>query len=114
MTLEYLLFADSQQCESHTSATIMTEYTAHNKFEDEPVEVPEHVVERTENLLSEHPMTNQRIILDTAQWWLEEVGNCPIYRWCINWLNHLEHDTLESYDVYVEAKKQAEAVGIEV
>jgi len=92
----------------------MTELTAHNKFKNKDVEIPEHVVDRTENLLSSHPMTNQNIILDTAQWWLTEVGNCAIYRWCINWLNHLEHDTLESYDAYREAKEQAEDIGMEL
>ena len=89
--------------------------TAHNEFYDEEVQVPEHIVERTEALLSRHPPTNQRVVLDTAQWWLEEVGNCPIYRWCIHHLDTLEHDTVvERASVFTDARDQAREVGIDV
>jgi len=88
--------------------------TAHNEFWDDDVEIPDHIVDRTENLLREHPMTNQSVILDTASWWLDEVGNCPIYRWCIHYANSLEHDEIRSVDVYSEAREQAQEIGLDV
>lgn len=88
--------------------------TAHNQFHDEEVEIPEHIAERTEALLSTHPPTNQRVVLDTAQWWLEEVGNCPIYRWAIHHLDTLEHDRIkQEIGVFYDAREQAEDVGLD-
>ena len=86
---------------------------AHNQFKDEDVEVPEHIVERTEALLSAHPPTNQRVVLDTAQWWLTNVGNCAIYCWAIHHLDTLEHDNVvERATVYTDARDQAREIGI--
>lgn len=93
-----------------TSQQILVE----SKFDGE-TEVPSDVIERTENLLSTHPMTNQQIILETAQWWLETVGNCPIYRWCVHHLDTLEHDEMmERVAVYSDARSQAQELGLNV
>lgn len=93
----------------------MTELTVTNQFDGTETELPEHIIERTENLLSVNPMTNQSLILDTAQWWLERGGNCPIYRWCIHHLDTLEHDNVtERVSVYSDARKQAKSIGLSV
>lgn len=88
--------------------------TAHNTFKDTDVPIPQYIVDRTEALLSEHPPTNQRVVLDTARWWLFNVGNCEIYRWCIHYLDTLEHDVLQQTDIYHDAKNQAEDIGMEL
>ena len=82
---------------------------------DGEVELPEHIVDRTENLLSTHPMTNQRIIMDTAQWWFDHAGNCGIYRWCIHHLDTLEHDDImDRVSIYSDAREQAQSIGLNV
>ena len=86
-----------------------------NTMTGEEVSLPEHIVERTENLLGMHPMTNQRIILDTAEWWFDHRGNCPIYRWCIHHLDTLEHDEImDRVGIYSDARSQAMEVGLDV
>jgi hypothetical protein len=88
---------------------------AHNQFWDEDVELPDHIVDRTENLLGARPMTNQKLIVDTLQWWINEVGNCPIYRYILNHLDALENDdVLREYELYVDAKEQARSIGLDV
>ena len=88
---------------------------AHNEFRDEQVIVPDHIVERTEALLGEHPPTIQHLVLDTAQWWLKNVGNCAIFRWCIHHLDTLENDGVKQRSVpHSEARRQAEAIGMVV
>jgi hypothetical protein len=92
----------------------MTEPTVTDTMGHETA-VPEHIIERTANLLGETPMTNQRVILDTADWYLENAGNCPIYRWCIHHLDTLEHDeVMPRVDVYSDARKQANEMGLDV
>lgn len=82
---------------------------------EEEVEIPEDVQERTENLLSYHRMTNQQVILETAMWWLKNVGNCKIYRYIIHYLDVLENDMIvESIEPQSEAFAQADAIGLEV
>lgn len=88
--------------------------TATNNFDDSEVQVPEHIVERTEALLDTRPPTNQSLVLETATWWFSEVGNCPIYRWCIHYLNNLEHDEMNEISVYSDARNQADALGMDV
>lgn len=86
----------------------------HDKFTDEEVTVPEHIIDPTEALLGTHAPTNQLIVLQTATWWFKNVGNCPIYRWCVHYLNGLEQDTMTDIDVYSDAREQAEDIGLSV
>ena len=93
----------------------MPKLTVETKFKNEQTDVPEHIVDRTENLLSSQPMTNQNIILDTAQWWFQTVGNCAIYRWCIHHLDTLENEDLtQKVSIYSDAREQAVNIGLSV
>jgi|APHM01.1.fsa_nt_gi hypothetical protein len=86
-----------------------------NKFDGSSIEAPEHIVDRTENILGMTPMTNQRIIIDLAQWWLENCGNCPIYRYCVHRLDNLENDDVTAkFGIYDDAQEQAEQLGFNV
>ena len=94
----------------------------HN-FHGETHDVPDDVQDRTAALLSQHPPTNQQILLDTAQWWFEHVGNCPIYRWAIYRLTDLEIELSwdspsekhkSNTDIYRAARQQAQDIGFDV
>jgi|APHM01.1.fsa_nt_gi hypothetical protein len=92
----------------------MSTVTVHNDLNGE-VEAPEHIIERTENILGMQPMTNQRLIMDTAQWWFDNCGNCPIYRWCIHHLDTLEHDEImDRVAIYSDARAQGQELGLDV
>jgi len=89
--------------------------TVEDNFDGTEHTVPEHIVERTENLLGRTPMTNQSIILDTAQWWFDHVGNCAIYQWCIHHLDTLENDEVDAeFMVFTEAVDEASDYGFDV
>lgn len=88
--------------------------TAYNEFKDEEVPIPDEVQKRTEALLSLHPTTNQRIVLVTATWWLENCGNHPIYRWAIHHLDKMENDVQRDSSAFHEAHDRAEEIGLNV
>jgi len=95
---------------SYQTMTIVVE----NQFDGNSIEAPEHIVDQTENILSETPMTNQRLILQLAEWWLENCGNCPIYRYCVHRLDNLENDEITaSFGIYDQARNQAEELGFD-
>lgn len=83
-----------------------------------PTELPYHVKERTEALLSTYPPTNQRIVVDTMHWWLENCGTCPIYYWLVHHLEQLELDghthNRDSIELYGDAAEQAEDLGLDL
>lgn len=92
----------------------LSEYTVTDKFDDTTTQIPDYIVDRTENILSKYPMTNQNIILDLAQWWFDNVGNCAIYKWCVHHLDGLENDVTNKYMVFNDALDQAEEIGLDV
>lgn len=91
-----------------------TDLTVEYELDGSTNPIPEYIAERTVNLLSYHPMTNQRIILDTACWWFSNAGNCAIYRWIVNHLDSLENDVTPQGETFGEALREARNIGLNV
>jgi hypothetical protein len=95
----------------------LTEYRVSKPPEDDETRLPEYILDRTANILSLFPMTNQSIILDLTIWWYENAGNCAIYKWCVHHLDGLENgDHLNAANdqaIYSNAKEQAEEIGFD-
>lgn len=99
--------------------TKYSDLTVTTPLQSDRVQIPTQIVERTQNLLSVHPMTNRSIVTDTMQWWQENAANPAIFTFCVHHLfkltvNHDDSDVfhLIPKDVYDNAVDQAESIGI--
>lgn len=123
-TWSYL--SSPQNTTQHTMAdtisntdTKYSDLTVTTPLQSDRVQIPTQIVERTQNLLSFHPMTNRSIVTDTMQWWQENAANPAIFTFCVHHLfkltvNHDDSDVshLIPKDVYDNAVDQAESIGI--